>query len=39
MVDADLENLGIAGPGEGMRLLPARFNGWHRWEQRQGAAA
>ena len=39
MIDADLENLGVACPGEGMRLLPTRFNGWHRWEQRQGVVA
>lgn len=32
MVDADLEAIGLKAPGEGMALLPARFNSWHRWE-------
>jgi len=32
MVDADLELLGVTPPGQGLRALQARFNGWHRWE-------
>ena len=32
MVDADMELAGLTPPGEGMRILENRFNGWHRWE-------
>lgn len=32
MVDADLELLGLQAPGEGMKILDERFNGWHKWE-------
>lgn len=31
MVDADLEALGIAPPGEGKQILRTKFDGWHRW--------
>ena len=30
--DADLELLGMTPPGQGLRQLQERFNGWHRWE-------
>jgi GDPmannose 4,6-dehydratase len=32
MVDADLELIGLANPGEGKKIMDERFNGWHRWE-------
>jgi len=40
MMDADtstsrstsLELLGVTSPGQGLRQLKERFNGWHRWE-------
>ena len=32
MMDADLELLGVTPPGQGLRALQGRFNGWHRWE-------
>jgi len=32
MLDADLELLGVTPPGQGLRALQGRFNGWHRWE-------
>lgn len=32
MLDADLELLGVTPPGQGVRSLQHRFNGWHRWE-------
>jgi GDPmannose 4,6-dehydratase len=32
MVDADLELVGLACPGEGQRILQEKFTGWHRWE-------
>jgi GDPmannose 4,6-dehydratase len=32
MVDADLELLGEKCPGEGKKILDARFDGWHKWE-------
>jgi GDPmannose 4,6-dehydratase len=31
MVDADLERLGLASPGEGRRILHNKFDAWHRW--------
>lgn len=32
MVDADLEKLGLSSPGDGRKILEAKFDGWHRWE-------
>lgn len=32
MVDADLELVGKASPGEGRTLLERKFGGWHRWQ-------
>lgn len=32
MVDADLELAGVECPGEGRRILEAKFTDWHRWE-------
>ena len=32
MMDADLELVGAASPGAGLRLLQDRFGDWHRWE-------
>ena len=32
MVDADLEALGLAAPGEGVALLKKHFSDWHRWD-------
>jgi GDPmannose 4,6-dehydratase len=32
MVDADLELIGLESPGEGMRILTEKFDGWHHWE-------
>jgi GDPmannose 4,6-dehydratase len=32
MVDADLEAIGLASPGEGRRILEAQHGRWHRWE-------
>jgi GDPmannose 4,6-dehydratase len=32
MMDADLELLDVTPPGQGLRALQGRFNGWHRWE-------
>ncbi len=32
MVDADLELVGKASPGEGKTLLGRKFGGWHRWQ-------
>ena len=32
MVDADLELMGLAHPGEGKKIIKERFEGWHRWE-------
>ncbi len=32
MVDADLELMGLAHPGEGESIIKERFGGWHRWE-------
>lgn len=32
MVDADLECLGLASPGEGRRILENFHGPWHRWE-------
>ncbi len=31
MVDADMEMAGLKPIGEGMRILQARFSGWHQW--------
>ena len=31
MVDADLERMGLASPGEGRRILQDKFGAWHRW--------
>jgi GDPmannose 4,6-dehydratase len=31
MVDADLERVGLASPGEGRRILRHKFDAWHRW--------
>jgi GDPmannose 4,6-dehydratase len=33
MVDADLELMGLACPGEGKRILTERFGNWHRWDK------
>lgn len=32
MVDADMEKMGLAPPGEGRKILETAFDGWHRWE-------
>lgn len=32
MVDADLEMVGIEPPGEGRKILEAKFDNWHRWD-------
>jgi GDPmannose 4,6-dehydratase len=32
MVDADLEKMGLASPGEGKKILESKFDSWHRWE-------
>lgn len=32
MVDADMEALGLTPPGEGKRVLQAKFGDWHRWQ-------
>ncbi|NCC36987.1 MAG: GDP-mannose 4,6-dehydratase, partial [Chloroflexia bacterium] len=32
MVDADLELVGLAAPGEGRHILEERYDGWHRWQ-------
>jgi GDPmannose 4,6-dehydratase len=32
MVDADLEKMGLASPGEGRTILASSFDGWHTWE-------
>jgi len=32
MVDADLELLGLASPGDGKKIIEERFGDWHRWE-------
>ena len=31
MVDADMEQLGLASPGEGKRILAERHGAWHQW--------
>ena len=31
MVDADMETLGVASPGEGNRILQDKFGDWHHW--------
>jgi GDP-mannose 4,6-dehydratase len=31
MVNADLERVGLASPGEGRRILHNKFDAWHRW--------
>ncbi|MGH2396636.1 MAG: GDP-mannose 4,6-dehydratase, partial [bacterium] len=31
MVDADMEAAGLHPIGEGMKILQARFSGWHQW--------
>ncbi len=33
MVDADLEAVGLAAPGEGKRILQEKFGGWHQWDR------
>ncbi|MBE3037277.1 MAG: GDP-mannose 4,6-dehydratase [Chloroflexi bacterium] len=32
MVDADLELLGLASPGEGRKIVEQCFDGWHHWD-------
>jgi GDPmannose 4,6-dehydratase len=32
MVDADLQAAGLSPIGEGVRILEAHFDNWHRWE-------
>lgn len=32
MVDAELESLGLATPGEGEEFLKNSFDGWHSWD-------
>jgi GDPmannose 4,6-dehydratase len=32
MVDADLEKIGLASPGDGQRILSKNFDSWHCWE-------
>jgi GDPmannose 4,6-dehydratase len=32
MVDADLELMGLASPGEGRKILEQHHGKWHRWE-------
>ncbi len=31
MVDADMEAIGLQPVGAGMKILQARFSGWHQW--------
>ena len=31
MVDSDFEAAGLESPGEGKRILKARFSSWHQW--------
>lgn len=31
MVDADLQALGLEAPGEGTKILKAKFGEWHQW--------
>ena len=33
MVDADLQKMNLASPGEGRKILENNFNGWHHWDQ------
>jgi GDPmannose 4,6-dehydratase len=33
MMDADLELMGQACPGEGRQIVEERFGNWHRWDQ------
>jgi hypothetical protein len=33
MLDADLELLGLASPGEGRKIVEQGFDGWHHWDQ------
>jgi GDPmannose 4,6-dehydratase len=37
MVDADLELIGQACPGEGRRIIQEKFSGWHRWDDQVGS--
>ncbi len=32
MVDADMELLGLDGPGEGKKIMEAHHGKWHRWQ-------
>jgi len=32
MVDADMEAVGLKAPGEGKRILKAKFGQWHHWD-------
>lgn len=32
MVDADLELQGLQAPGEGRKIIEAKFHNWHRWQ-------
>ena len=32
MVDADMEAFGVEPPGEGKKIMEAKFTGWHQWD-------
>ena len=32
MVDADMQSVGLEPVGEGLRILEAKFDDWHRWD-------
>jgi GDPmannose 4,6-dehydratase len=32
MVDADMQSVGLQPVGEGLRILEAKFDKWHRWD-------
>ena len=38
MVDADMEAVGLASPGEGRRILETHHGKWHRWEDQVAGA-
>lgn len=38
MVDADMEAVGLKPPGEGCRILEAKFSNWHSWRSSVRAA-
>jgi len=38
MVDADMEAIGLAPPGEGKKILEEKFTEWHQWDNSIAAA-